>query len=59
MEKNEGDITSYVKSGIEHCIMNNSDVLVATWFTGTLECFIGGEVSETEMKIMIDSIYEE
>mgnify|MGYP001042863854 CR=1 FL=1 len=59
MEKNEGDIASYVKNGIEHCIMNNSDVLVATWFTGTLECFIGGEVSETEMKIMIDSIYEE
>ena len=59
IEKNEGDITSYVKNGIEHYIMNNNGLLVSTWFTGTLECFIAGEVSETEMKIMIDSIYEE
>ena len=59
MEKNEGDITSYVKNGIEHCIMNNNGLLVSTWFAGTLECFIAGEISETEMKVMIDSIYEE
>lgn len=59
IEKDEGNVTVYVKNGIEHYIMNNNDLLVSTWFTGNLECFIAGEVSETEMNIMIDSIYEE
>lgn len=59
IEKDAGDVDSYVRNDIEHYIMNNNGLLVSTWFTGNLECFIGGEVSETEMKTMIDSIYEE
>lgn len=59
IEKDAGDVDSYVRNDIEHYIMNNNGLLVSTWFTGNLECFIGGEVSEAEMKTMIDSIYEE
>lgn len=59
IEKDEGDVTIYVKNDIEHYIMSNNSLLVSAWFTGNLECFIGGEISETEMKTMIDSIYEE
>lgn len=59
IEKDAGDVDSYVRNDIEHYIMNNNGLLVSTWFTGNLECFIGGEVSEMEMKTMIDSIYEE
>ncbi len=59
IEKDEEYVTTYVKNDIKYYIINNSGVLVSTWFTGNLECFIGGEVSETEMKTMIDSIYEE
>ena len=59
IEKDEEYITIHVKNGIKHYVMNNSGVLVSTWFTDNLECFIAGEVSETEMKTMIDSIYEE
>lgn len=58
-EKNAGDVASYIRNNIEHYIMNNNDLLVSTWFTGDLECSIYGEVSESDMKMMINSIYEE
>ena len=58
-EKNVGDVVSYVKNDIEHYIMNNNDLLVSTWYIGNLECSIYGGLSESDMKTMIDSIYEE
>ena len=59
IEKDARDVTIYIKDDIEHYIMNNNDLLVSTWFSGNLECGICGMISETEMKAMIDSIYEE
>lgn len=58
-EKDGGDVTVYIKNGIEHYIMTNSGILVSSWFTDNLECSITGNISELEMKAMIDSIYEE
>lgn len=58
-EKDDMDVTAYVKDGIEHYIMTNVGVLVSSWFIDNLECFISGNISESEMKAMIDSIYEE
>ena len=59
IEKDAGDVDSYVRNDVEHYIMNNNELLVSTWFSGNLECFIAGEISETEMETMINSIYEE
>lgn len=58
-EKDAGDVDSYNKNNVEHYIMSNNGLLVSTWFTGNLECSIYGEISEGDMKTMINSIYEE
>lgn len=58
-EKDVGDVITYCKNDIEHYIMTNSGILVSSWFTENLECSITGNISELEMKAMIDSIYEE
>ena len=43
----------------EHYLMENNDLLTATWLVDHLECSIIGDISETEMEAMINSIYEE
>lgn len=58
-EKDVGDVIPYIKNDVEHYIMTNSGILVSSWFTENLECSITGNISELEMKAMIDSIYEE
>ncbi|MPM14579.1 hypothetical protein SDC9_60943 [bioreactor metagenome] len=58
-EKDDSQVTVYTAGGIDHYIMENNDVLTATWFADNLECSIMGEISESEMEAMINSIYEE
>ena len=58
-EKDDSQVTVYTAGGIDHYIMENNDVLTATWFADNLECSIMGEISELEMETMINSIYEE
>lgn len=58
-EKDSGDVDVHVKNGMEHYIMSNEGVLVSTWFVDNIECSITGNISEAEMRAMIDSIYEE
>ena len=58
-EKDNGDVIVYVKNNIKHYVMTNCGILVSSWFTDNLECSITGNISELEMKVMIDSIYEE
>ncbi len=58
-EKDDSQVTVYTAGGIYHYIMENNDVLTATWFADNLECSIMGEISESEMEAMINSIYEE
>lgn len=59
IEKDEGDVAIYVKNDIEHYIMSNNSLLVSAWFIDNMECSIYGEISEADMRMMIDSIYEE
>lgn len=58
-EKDAGDVSIYERYNVKHYIMRNDGTLVSTWFVDNLECSITGDVSELEMKAMIDSIYEE
>lgn len=58
-EKDAGNVSVYEKNNVKHYIMSNADTLVSTWFVDNLECSITGDVSELEMKAMIDSIYKE
>lgn len=58
-EKDEGQVTVYTASGVDHYMMENNDVVTATWFVDHLECSIIGEITETEMEAMINSIYGE
>lgn len=48
----------YEAGGITHYLMTNLGKSSAVWLSGTCECSISGDVSETELTIMIDSIYE-
>ena len=41
-----------------HYIAKNIDTYIAVWFNGNVECFIQGSLSEDDIKMMIDSIYE-
>ncbi|BAL00315.1 hypothetical protein OBV_31160 [Oscillibacter valericigenes Sjm18-20] len=58
-EKDDSQVTVYTAGKIDHYIMENNDVLTATWFADNLECSIMGEISELDMEAMINSIYEE
>lgn len=58
-EKDAGDVTVYEKNNVKHYIMSNNGALGSMWFVDNFECSITGNVSELEMKMMIDSIYEE
>lgn len=51
--------SDYVAGGKSHSIAVNSDgSVVALWCDGNFECSISGDVTETEMKQILDSIYK-
>ncbi len=49
-------IEIYSHNGIDFYIFKNLDQLFATWMADSYECFISGDVSIDEIKMMIDSI---
>ena len=49
----------YTVNDITHYIVGNNDNLSAMWTNGNLECHIQGDLTLTELRQMIDSIYEE
>lgn len=57
-EKDDNDVTVYVAGNIEHYIMSNNGRGKAVWASKSYECSISGNISETEIEKMIDSIYE-
>lgn len=59
IEKDGNPVTVYRQNGIDHYLMGNLDLTVSAWLCDNLECSIYGPLTETEMKTMIDSIYEE
>ena len=46
----------YEASGIEYYIFDNHEQLRAVWIKDSYECFISGELTVAEIKMMIDSI---
>ena len=58
LEKDEGDVLLYEKSGIEHYIMTNNGQNIVAWMNGNLECRIAGDISRDELIRIVDSIYE-
>jgi hypothetical protein len=59
LEKSAGSPTVYARSGIEFYLFDNMERMVATWTDGYVDCEIQGNVSDEEMKAIIDSIYTE
>ena len=49
-------IDIYSRAGIDFYIFENLDQLRALWFIDSYECFISGDITIDELKLMIDSI---
>ena len=49
----------YVVNGITHYIVGNNDNLSAMWINGSVEGHIQGDLTLEELRLMIDSIYQE
>lgn len=56
--KDIGNPEKYISGDITHYIMSNTGEYLATWENGLYEGNISGLKEETELKKMIDSIYE-
>lgn len=57
-EKDGSDIEAFEVQGIEHYIMSNLEDERVVWINGENECSITASVSRSEIKKMIQSIYE-
>ena len=58
-QKDAAICEEYVVNGITHYIVGNKDNLSAMWGNGNAEGHIQGDLTVDELKLMIDSIYEE
>jgi hypothetical protein len=59
IEKSDGTPYVYSRSGMEVYIFSNMDRTVASWTDGMADCMIQGEVSDEEIKTILNSIYLE
>lgn len=59
VERENIKVDSYFKGGIEHRLTSDLEKQKAVWQNGDFECRITGDISEQEIKSMIDSIYRE
>lgn len=57
IEINEPDVEAYEAGGIVHHLMSDVKQRKATWYNGNWECYIAGDLSRTDLLVMIDSIY--
>lgn len=56
VEANEDLLEVYQSSGVDYYILANHQQLRAVWIKGSYECYISGELTVEEIKLMIDSI---
>ena len=56
IEIDENLIDTYIVAGTEYYIMSNNQQVRAVWIKGYYECYISGDVTVGELKLMIDSI---
>lgn len=59
LEKENTSVTAFLCAGITHYIIFDMGYQKAIWQNGELECRISGNVSDDELRDMIDSIYKE
>lgn len=59
LEKENTRVHSYFKGGIKYRLASDLGRQKAVWQNGDFECRIAGDISEQEIKGMIDSIYRE
>ena len=57
-EKDDSPVTPYECDGITHYLMSNNGQMRAAWTNQNMTCSISGDLSEDELKQMINSIYE-
>lgn len=58
-EKDKGDVEIYETNGIVHYIFSNNGKKVATWYSDEIEYSLSMYLPVSELKKMIDSLYEE
>ena len=58
-EKDDRNVEIYCKNGNEHYIFHNYDMSVAVWYGSGMEYSIETTLPISELKKIIDSIYEE
>lgn len=58
VEKTEKNVEAYTIEGISHYILSNTQNQKVTWLNNSTLAIISGDLSEEEIKTMIDSIYE-
>lgn len=56
-EKDDEDVSTYVRGDVTHYIMDNIEKPVAVWRTNGIECSISGDISQEELLCIINSIY--
>ena len=56
-EKDDEDVSTYVRGDVTHYIMDNIERPVAVWRTNGIECSISGDISQEELLCIINSIY--
>lgn len=59
LEKENINVDSHFVKGIEHRLTSDQGRQKAIWQNGDFECKITGDLSEQELKTIIDSIYQE
>lgn len=58
LEQESNNVEAHFKGGVKHYLLSDLDREKAFWQNGELECRISGNVSEDEMKDIIDSVYK-
>ena len=56
VEQSEGLVEEYEVSGVTYYLFSNYDNVKAVWIVDSYECYISGNVTIEELKMMIDSI---
>lgn len=56
VEKSDGFLEIYTTGGLDYYLFSNYNQVQAVWTIDTYECYISGELSIDEVKLMIDSI---
>ncbi len=59
VEKDDSESTTYTTHGVEHYIFSNNNQSTASWIVNEFHIKISGNITVTEMKTIIDSIYHE